>query len=58
MTHAERTHWLTALIITLAAGVLMYGVLFVQPWATLTAAVVSVIALIGMRRGWLPRRHR
>lgn len=58
MTHAERTHWLTVLIIALSTGLLAYGVLFSATPAMLVSCFMSSATLIAMKKGWLPRYQR
>jgi membrane protein YdbS with pleckstrin-like domain len=58
MTVSQRTPWPTALIIAVAAALLMYGVLFAEPAASVAAMIVSLLTVAAMRMGWLPTRHQ
>lgn len=49
---------ITALLIAFAAGLLTYGVLFVEPMATATSSIMSLGTLFAIRRGWLPTRNK
>ncbi len=50
MTETRRGPWPVALFVAFAAALCGYGILFVQPWATLTSSVVSLVGLALMRR--------
>jgi hypothetical protein len=58
VTVAQRSSYLTALLIAVAAGLLTAGVLWSNIPLMVVSMALSVGALVAMRKGWLNRNNR
>lgn len=57
MIAQQRSRTLLALVVALAVGLLMYGILFAQTWAFPAAMVVSIAVLLWKRLSEVENRE-